>query len=145
MATALAASLRSGDVDFLGLESPGWLSAKPLHEEDEDGPTKMTAADHGGSGEAKKAAFSSECLEQDGSRATARQDEEAAGAKKAVEKKVYTLEEVGLHKGPESYWTVVGDSVYDVSSFVLSGRHPGGDLIHQGTTASPKPLINNYK
>jgi cytochrome b involved in lipid metabolism len=125
MATALAASLRSGD-DFLGLESPGWHT-KPLHE-DEDGPTKMAADRHG---EVKKA---SQCLEQDGS--ATMQDEAGAGAKKTVEKKVYTLEEVGLHKGPESYWTVVGDSVYDVSSFVLSGRHPGGDLIHQGT-ASP--------
>lgn len=45
---------------------------------------------------------------------------------------VYTLEEVARHRGPKSYWMAVGDCVYDVSSFVLSGQHPGGDLIAQG-------------
>jgi cytochrome b involved in lipid metabolism len=45
---------------------------------------------------------------------------------------VYKLEEVGQHRGPESYWLAVGDSVYDVSSFILAARHPGGDLIDQG-------------
>lgn len=66
------------------------------------------------------------------------EDEQKVEKKAKEEEGVYTLEEVGQHKGPTSYWIAVADSVYDVSAFVLSGRHPGGDLILQGTSP-PSP------
>lgn len=44
----------------------------------------------------------------------------------------YTLEEVQRHSVPGSYWTAIGDKVYDITSWVETGKHPGGDLILQG-------------
>lgn len=43
--------------------------------------------------------------------------------------RVYTMEEVSEHKVRGDCWTVIGDYVYDISSFV--DVHPGGDLILQ--------------
>lgn len=39
--------------------------------------------------------------------------------------RTYTLAEVAQHSTQESCWTAVGDSVYDLSSFVA--QHPGGE------------------
>lgn len=45
----------------------------------------------------------------------------------------YTLEEVERHCVPGDYWTAIGDKVYNITTWVESGKHPGGDLIRQGT------------
>ncbi len=37
----------------------------------------------------------------------------------------YTLAEVATHRDALSCWTVIGESVYDVTSFI--GKHPGGE------------------
>ncbi len=37
---------------------------------------------------------------------------------------LYTLSDVNLHDRQEDCWTVINDSVYDLTSFV--SRHPGG-------------------
>jgi cytochrome b involved in lipid metabolism len=37
----------------------------------------------------------------------------------------YTLAQVSVHGDASSCWTIIGDSVYDVTSFI--GKHPGGE------------------
>ena len=52
--------------------------------------------------------------------------EQYAEAKKPIESgiRAISLDEVRLHNNQRDCWTVVGDSVYDVTSFV--SRHPAG-------------------
>jgi linoleoyl-CoA desaturase len=133
-AAALASGLLSRD-STLGLESP-WT--KPLRPRDQDVPLLVTS---------KKAQDAAEPAAQDDTtpttttsklpptKMTSSEEDGGVGGVAATKKgegKVYTLEELDRHKGPESFWMAVGDSVYDISSFVLSDRHPGGDLIYQG-------------
>jgi cytochrome b involved in lipid metabolism len=150
-AAALASGLLSRD-STLGLESP-WT--KPLRPRDQDVPLLVTS---------KKAQDAAEPAAQDDTtpttttsklpptKMTSSEEDGGVGGVAATKKgegKVYTLEELDRHKGPESFWMAVGDSVYDISSFVLSDRHPGGDLIYQGTrycytTATRKIIYQFY-
>ncbi|CAI4790130.1 CBM_collapsed_G0049030.mRNA.1.CDS.1 [Saccharomyces cerevisiae] len=41
--------------------------------------------------------------------------------------KVYSYQEVAEHNGPENFWIIIDDKVYDVSQF--KDEHPGGDEI----------------
>lgn len=49
--------------------------------------------------------------------------------------KTYTLEEVAKHGADkDNYvdcWTVIHDKVYDITKFVDSGKHPGGESINE--------------
>ena len=49
---------------------------------------------------------------------------------------VYDFEEVARHASPEDCWTVIENSVYDLSAYI--GRHPGGVEIEKacGTDAT---------
>ena len=40
---------------------------------------------------------------------------------------VYSYQEVAEHNGPENFWIIIDDKVYDVSQF--KDEHPGGDEI----------------
>lgn len=44
----------------------------------------------------------------------------------------YTLAEVAEHATPEDCWLVINREVYDVTSFIAAGKHPGGDEILKG-------------
>jgi len=69
----------------------------------------------------------------EGSKKEATHERHEGGEEKEASKlPTYSMEEVGRHRGPDSYWIAVRGHVYDISPFVLSGRHPGGDLIDQG-------------
>ena len=57
----------------------------------------------------------------------------------------YTMTEVAQHKGPSSYWFVVHDTVYDVTSFL--DDHPGGrDIIkwNSGMDATENFVKNGH-
>lgn len=41
--------------------------------------------------------------------------------------KVYSYQEDAEHNGPENFWIIIDDKVYDVSQF--KDEHPGGDEI----------------
>ena len=46
------------------------------------------------------------------------------------ELKVYTWQQVAKHNTAEDLWIVVGDYVYDVTSYAL--EHPGGPIVLNG-------------
>ena len=43
-----------------------------------------------------------------------------------------TLNEVAKHNSPSDCWLAIDGQVYNVSEFVVSGKHPGGDKILNG-------------
>ena len=44
----------------------------------------------------------------------------------------YSLADVGAHNKASDCWMVIHDKVYNVTSFIASGQHPGGPVITQG-------------
>lgn len=56
--------------------------------------------------------------------------------------KSYTLEEVAAHAGRESCWLAIEGKVYDVTSFVQGGFHPGKEAILQGCGKDATELFN---
>lgn len=46
--------------------------------------------------------------------------------------KTFTLAQVAQHGTKDDCWMVVKGTVYDVSAFIKSGKHPGGDAILLG-------------
>ncbi|KAH8699274.1 cytochrome b5-like heme/steroid binding domain-containing protein, partial [Talaromyces proteolyticus] len=44
--------------------------------------------------------------------------------------KTYTAAEVAKHNGPDNFWMIINDNVYDVTSFLA--EHPGGGKILKG-------------
>ena len=55
---------------------------------------------------------------------------------------VYTLEEIALHNKPEDCWLLVENKVYDVTNFIASGNHGGGDAILAGCGIDATQLFN---
>jgi len=47
-------------------------------------------------------------------------------------KKTISLSEVSTHDSPEDCWFAIEGKVYDVTSFIESGNHGGGDAILEG-------------
>jgi cytochrome b involved in lipid metabolism len=54
----------------------------------------------------------------------------------------YTLSEIAEHKDKTSCWLAIDGKVYDVTSFVASGFHPGKDAILQGCGKDATELFN---
>lgn len=54
----------------------------------------------------------------------------------------YTLEQVRVNDGSNGvYWIVIDDMVYDITSYVILNKHPGGNEPlenHAGTDASER-------
>jgi len=44
----------------------------------------------------------------------------------------YTLADIAVHNKSTDCWFAVSGKVYDVTSFIASGKHPGGAAILQG-------------
>jgi len=55
---------------------------------------------------------------------------------------VYTLEEIAIHNKPEDCWLLVENKVYDVTGFIASGKHGGGDAILAGCGIDATQLFN---
>lgn len=59
--------------------------------------------------------------------------EESNMEKKADEEEMmYSLEEIAKHNTKEDCWFAVNGEVYDVTPFIASAKHPGGEAILQG-------------
>jgi len=43
-----------------------------------------------------------------------------------------TMNEVALHNSATDCWQVIDGQVYNLSPFIASGKHPGGDKINAG-------------
>lgn len=41
----------------------------------------------------------------------------------------FNLEEIAQHNSADNCWTTIDGQVYDLTSFIQSGEHPGGDKI----------------
>ncbi len=46
--------------------------------------------------------------------------------------KIYSLEDISKHSKRDDCWFAINGEVYDVTSFISSGKHPGGEAIVQG-------------
>ena len=46
--------------------------------------------------------------------------------------KTYGMEEISKHAVGEDCWLLIDGKVYDVTEFIASGRHPGGEAILAG-------------
>jgi cytochrome b involved in lipid metabolism len=54
----------------------------------------------------------------------------------------FSLVEVARHGGRDDCWLVVEGKVYDVTPFVESGKHPGGEAILEGCGKDATELFN---
>jgi len=57
--------------------------------------------------------------------------------------KTYTLEEVAKHTQKDDCWLAIEGKVYDVTSFVKGGLHPGKDAILQGCGKDATEMFNS--
>ena len=44
----------------------------------------------------------------------------------------YTLAEIEKHNKPEDCWLLINGRVYDVTEYIKSQKHPGGETMLQG-------------
>lgn len=62
---------------------------------------------------------------------------------------------VAEHSDPGDCWTIINDKVYDITSYIASGNHPGGEAINdacgtdgtaffEGATAASNGRSNNH-
>jgi cytochrome b involved in lipid metabolism len=61
-------------------------------------------------------------------------------ASNVVQKQI-TMTEVTQHADQSSCWMVIGNNVYDVTSYV--SQHPGGDMILSGCGKDATSMFNN--
>lgn len=54
-----------------------------------------------------------------------------------------TLEQIAEHNNKDSCWMAIEGSVYDMTPFVASGFHPGGEAILAGCGIDATELFNN--
>lgn len=54
----------------------------------------------------------------------------------------YTLEEVAVHNSNTDCWLAIEGTVYDVTEFIASENHPGGDAILAGCGLDATELFN---
>lgn len=57
--------------------------------------------------------------------------------------KSVTLKEISQHASPTSCWMAIEGKVYDVSPFIASGTHEGGNNILEGCGRDATELYNN--
>lgn len=62
--------------------------------------------------------------------------------KQTKENKTYTLDEIGQHNSKDDCWLAIEGKVYDVTSFVKGGFHPGKEAILQGCGRDASELFN---
>lgn len=69
---------------------------------------------------------------------------DASTSGKTMEKKVkaYTLAEIKKHNTAKDCWFAIEDKVYDVTEFIASVKHPGGEAIIQGCGTDATVLFN---
>ncbi|NCN06639.1 MAG: cytochrome b5 domain-containing protein [Candidatus Pacebacteria bacterium] len=68
--------------------------------------------------------------------------EEVAGDS-AMMDKTFTLEEVAMHATPEDCYLAIEGKVYDVTEFIASEKHPGGEAIFFGCGKDATEMFNN--
>lgn len=69
----------------------------------------------------------------------------ASVAQKAAEDKMtkqITLEEIAKHATKEDCWFAIDGNVYDVTKFIESGKHKGGDAIISGCGKDTSETFN---
>lgn len=54
----------------------------------------------------------------------------------------YSLEDVSLHDLESDCWIAIEGNVYDVSPYIASGQHKGGDAILEGCGIDATELFN---
>lgn len=58
----------------------------------------------------------------------------------------YAVEEITLHGAPEDCWLSINGKVYDVTSYIADGLHPGGEAILNGCgLEDATPLFTGIK
>lgn len=62
--------------------------------------------------------------------------------KQTKENKTYILDEIGQHNSKDNCWLAIEGKVYDVTSFVKGGFHPGKEAILQGCGRDATKLFN---
>lgn len=75
----------------------------------------------------KDAASPTNPLNQSNASTAKNNQSENSDKQKTVDLKNFTKEEIAQHSTKEDCWTIIEDSVYDLTSFI--GRHPGGDQV----------------
>jgi cytochrome b involved in lipid metabolism len=56
--------------------------------------------------------------------------------------KTYTMNEIAKHATAEDCWLLIDGQVYDVTSFIASGKHAGGEAIITGCGIDATKLFN---
>lgn len=56
--------------------------------------------------------------------------------------KAYSMEEIAKHSSKEDCWLAIDNNVYDVTSYVKSGFHPGKEAILMGCGKDATELFN---
>lgn len=59
-----------------------------------------------------------------------------------TQQSTYTLSQVAEHDTREDCWLALEGKVYNVTSFIASGNHPGGEAIVQGCGKDATALFN---
>lgn len=59
-----------------------------------------------------------------------------------VEQATFSMEEVAKHNSAEDCWLLIEGKVYDVTGFIASGNHGGGDAIIEGCGIDSTELYN---
>lgn len=54
----------------------------------------------------------------------------------------FTLADIAKHETAEDCWLAIEGGVYDVTPFIASGKHPGGEAILQGCGKDATELFN---
>ncbi len=68
--------------------------------------------------------------------------DDAAAAQEEPGGGVYSLAEVAEHATATDCWLVIEDQVYDVTAFIESQQHPGGEAILQGCGTDATAIFN---
>lgn len=61
----------------------------------------------------------------------------------ATTNKEYTLADVAKHNKDSDCWFVIHDKVYNVTSYIAAGQHPGGEIIETGCGKDATQLFEN--
>jgi len=51
---------------------------------------------------------------------------------RAVKQVEYNLTEIAKHNNVNDCWLLIDDKIYDVTEYISSGKHPGGEAILEG-------------
>jgi cytochrome b involved in lipid metabolism len=64
------------------------------------------------------------------------------GVPTKMEVKTYSLSDIEEHTKAENCWMAIEGKVYDVTKFIASQKHPGGEAILQGCGKDATELFN---